>query len=670
MSETPKYLRGDPDRPFPTDLAQIKELRKQYKSPTHEPLWFYRIRGTCSPKEKALYHDYQTIENIEVMQKLGIHMPKRAHLFKGIGLERERPYIEETIKYARELHKRGMLVSVYVGGTMFTEYFFKEVPEAVKWARRDQNNDPVTYGGYQLNRWFPCLNHPDYRAYTKKVLDIAVEEVEADEIFFDNQILRYEPRSCRCDYCVKHLRDTIKKNYTLDECLERYGVAEYPDSIPPVFSQACKPWRLDKVHQPNIQDWIDHRIHTVIEFYSDMNNHVKSKKPDTTVGMNIKGIHGHNRAFDHGICHGAFADILEWSCIDGYRPGYRNGVVVNEMRFFKSSHSSHITVVDGSGQEIPNIESAVVGWRGKIEGHGWLSDLSEGPIYTPAVQFLRNNQRMYHELQHAHEVAVLRSEPSTKYNCAKTHEQVMAVEQTLAMEKLPWGIIFDKQIDNLDPYRIIMLPDIQALSDKWVDALDAFMKKGGGVIASGKAGDFNGWYRSRAPGHAFSRWLGHAPTGEYECVEVGQGRFICMPEWDVQTKWNFDDWFAVWGGNVYPVKNRGLFRNAIRDARGERPLTHRAEGNDCVYLEAIVPEGGAETGVDLHFINYNKADTTPKMTVHVALPQGKSKASIEVIHCDDEKYPREQAKVEVDGDEVVFSMSTPPAYGIALVRYE
>jgi len=257
------------------------------------------------------------------MHGLGLFMPKRTEFFKGIGMARERPQFEQIARYARELHRRGMMISVYVGGTMFTEYFFKEVPEARAWARCDQDGQPVTYGGYQLNRWFPCLNHPGYRAYMKKVLDVAVDEIQADEIFFDNQILRHEPRSCRCDYCVQHLRANIRRTYTPAQCAERYGLAEYPDSVPPIWSQSCKPWRLDRVQCPNIQDWIDHRIATVCEFYADMAGHVKARRPATAVGMNIKGVHGHNRAFDHGICHGAFADLLDFSCIDGLPPGLR-----------------------------------------------------------------------------------------------------------------------------------------------------------------------------------------------------------------------------------------------------------------------------------------------------------------------------------------------------------
>lgn len=668
-AEAKMWLRGDPNRPVPTSVQELQALAEETVFPTHEPLWFYRNRGSASPKEKARAINYQDPDNVEKMSRLGLYIPKRAHFFKGFGLQRERPYIDKTIAYAKELHKRGMLVSVYVGGTMFTDYFFKEVPEAIDWARRDQNGLPITYGGYQLQRWFPCLNNPGYLAYTKKVLDVAIHEVEADEIFFDNQILRHEPRSCRCDHCIKHMREMITKKYTLEQCEERYGLAEYPDVVAPIWSQACPPWRLDAIRTPQIQDWIDHRIATVVEFYQSMAFHVKRSRPQCIVGMNIKGVHGHNRAFDHGICHGAFADILDFSCIDGYAPGVYKGAVHSEVRFWKSSHATHVTIVDGPGSELAAVEGQVYGYRKFVEGHGWLNDLGECSVFTPVTQFLRTHQHLYHERPHLHDVAVLRSEPSTNYNCAKVHEQLIAFEQTLAVEKIPWTIIYDKQITDLGTYRIIALPEIQALSDAWVDALDAFMKKGGAVIASGQAAAFNEWYRSREPDHALSRWLGHAPAGQYEVASVGKGRFIYVPAWDVATPWDFHDWFAIWGNNVFPVENRDLFRKAIDDATGDVPLAHRATGNDYVFVEAIAGPEVAAASVDLHFVNYNPQHIAPAMNVQVAVPHGMTKATVTLTDPHQLAAPSWQIGAAIQGRHASFTVPTPKTYLVARVEF-
>jgi len=122
--------------------------------------------------------------------------------------------------------------------------------------------------------------------------------------------------------------------------------------------------------------------------------------------------------------------------------------------------------------------------------------MGECTIFTPAVQFLRGHRRLYHERARVRDIAVLRYEPATRYNNAKTHEQLMPFEQTLAVEKLPWGIIYDRQRAALAEFRIVALPEIQALSDAWLDRLDAFMRTGGGVIASGGAAGYNEWMRS------------------------------------------------------------------------------------------------------------------------------------------------------------------------------
>ncbi|MCD6364603.1 MAG: beta-galactosidase trimerization domain-containing protein [Planctomycetes bacterium] len=661
-----KWLRGDPDRPFPKDLKKLNELMARYETPTHEPLWFYRNRGTASPATEAKTSRYQTLENVEIMDEMGLQLPKRAHFFKGLGLINERPYIEKTIEYAKLLHDRGMLVSVYVGGTMFSDYFFQEVPEAINWIRRDAFGQPITYDFHQVERWFPCLNNPGYREYLKKILDVAVQEIKADEIFFDNQILRTEPRSCRCEHCVKHLNDMFREKYTLEECEIRYGLPKYPDARPPTWSATCAPWRLDEIHIPQIQDWIDHRVKTVIDFYKFANDHVKSQSPTTTVGMNIKGVHGHNRAFDHGICHGSFTDILEFTCIDGYPMGVSDGAIVSEVRLWKSAHSTHIAVVDSQGKALSLAENQVYSYRRELKGHGWFGEIGNCTLFTPMAQFFRGNQKLFHQRKHLHDVAVLRYEPATNYNCVTVHDQLMAFEQTLAVEKVPWGIIFDKQINDLAKYRIIALPEIQCLSDAWVDKLDEFMKAGGGVIASGRAGGFNEWYRPRDPDHAFDRWLGHHPRDEYEAVDVGKGRFVYVPTWELVAK-EKEEYTGISRDTmrpVYPVVNRDTFRKAIDDATVGRPLTHRVEGQDTVFVEAIADDDG----VDLHFINYDP-DTRGDLKTRVAMPQGKTTAKVVLTDPHDENHRSWEVPAAVNNDTVEFTMYTPETYGLAQVRF-
>ena len=66
-----KHLRGDPDLPFNNDPAEIESLLKRHVPVTHEPLWFYRSRGTSSPAQEKHWHDCTSIENIEVTSSRG-----------------------------------------------------------------------------------------------------------------------------------------------------------------------------------------------------------------------------------------------------------------------------------------------------------------------------------------------------------------------------------------------------------------------------------------------------------------------------------------------------------------------------------------------------------------------------------------------------------------------
>jgi hypothetical protein len=151
-------------------------------------------------------------------------------------------------------------------------------------------------------------------------------------------------------------------------------------------------------------------------------------------------------------------------------------------------------------------------------------------------------------------------------------------------------------------------------------------------------------------------------------VTVGKGRFVYVPEWEVHQKWDISDWCAIWN-EVQPLKDRALFRRAVADAVGGRPVSHRAEGNDAVLVEGIVPECGRGKGLDLHFINYDAANTEPVMTARVALPEGMTGAVVECVRCDEEGHPREKAPVTLEGGEAVFRMFTPKVYGLAQVRF-
>jgi hypothetical protein len=617
-------LLGQNDAPILTNPKEIEELLKKVAWPSHEPIQFLRRRGTSTPADEEHYVKFHTPQSMEAMWKLGIRLPKRFHLFKGFGMKHERGETEKTIECAKWLHAHGMKITIYVGGTMFSDSFFMEVPEAVNWMRRDQEGQPVTYAGYQLWRYFPCLNNPGYLEYTKRVLDVAVDVVEADEIFFDNQILRHEPRSCRCEHCVKHFRDYVAKTYSPEELERRYGFPEVGLLRPPIWSQANQAMIYDEIKQPDIQDWVLHRTHTVMEFYKTMADHVHAKRPETVVGMNIKGIYAHNTSYDNGIDHNLLASKgkLQFSCLDSGQadPRMDGKARVTELRTFKASNTLKMPYEAG-GDDLATAEAQVFGYRPFYKGYGWFGAMDREGIFTPLAQFFRKNEAMFREKKHVYEVGVLRTSVSMNYSNRAVPEVVYPVEETLFAAKLPVGLVFDMNINELGGYKVIVAAEQRGLSDEWITVLLKFVKNGGGVVFTGGTGMYDGWYRPRTggkPSHGLEPFFGEVPKKPLK-KELGKGRVAYLPQLALPYKMDRGDWPEIPYDKMVPLEDEKPLLDAVRYAAGG-PFIAEAKGPASVTME--VTEGEKKGSLLLHFVNYDPKKKG-KLAVKMHLPASK-----------------------------------------------
>jgi hypothetical protein len=330
-------------------LDEEVQLLKRVIWPSHEPLAFLRRRGGLCRDYEADYERYHTAENTAILARLlgpgGMHI---IHFYKGMGLKQEAAEMERCYTLAREMKRQGLGVCVYLGGTMHTETMYADHPEAREWACVAADGGPVTYMMYQLWRHFACINNPDYRAFVRRLCDLALDRAEADWIWFDNNILRAEPRSCRCPRCLDLFPRRVMGKYTERERVERFGYADIEGIQPPAWSESWPPSRLNEINDPVIQEWVDFRCHSVRDFFGEMEAHIHRRKPGCIIALNIKGIHPHNLCFDNGIDHGRWNLRLINSCDAGLAPGVGpKGNLVGEFRSFKISHTTGLSIMDG-----------------------------------------------------------------------------------------------------------------------------------------------------------------------------------------------------------------------------------------------------------------------------------------------------------------------------------
>ncbi len=675
--ERKDVVLGHNDAEVLTDPAEIRKLLDKVAWPSHEPIQFLRRRGTVSPADEERYVRFHTVESMEAMHRLGIRLPKRFHLFKGFGIEHERREIDKTVECARWLHAHGMKISIYVGGTMFSDSFFQEVPEAVNWMRRDQAGDPVTYSSFQLWRYFPCLNNPDYLAYTRRVLDIAVDEVEADEIFFDNQILRHEPRSCRCEHCVRHFREYVARVYSPDELEHRYGFREAPLVNPPVWSQAAKPSILEDIQRTCIQDWVAHRTHTLMEFYRTMADHVHAKRPETVVGLNIKGVHAHNRAFDHGVDHNLLASAgkLQFSCLDAGQahPRMAGKARISEVRTFKAANALKMHFTCGDLTDLGLAEYQVFTYRPFFEGYGWAGSMDMIGSFSAVAQFFRLNQRLFRGRRHVYEIGVVRASATMNNSNRAAHENVYPVEETLLSAGLPVGLVFDANRNDLDGYRALVLAEQRGLDDEWVETLLRFANAGGGVVFTGATGACDGWYRPRTggePSHGLEPFFGGAPKKPTR-RRIGKGRAVYLPELALPHRMDRGDWPYLPLAKMLPLADEKPVLDAVEYAAGGR-FTARAKGPGAVLMEVV--EGETPENISLHFVNYDPKKKG-RLSVEVRLPEGKRKARAKLLVPAKDgarslKPPAPKGiQVKVIGGLARFSLPVPRVYAAIIVEW-
>ena len=502
---------------FEKSARQKQQIAEQIIWPNHEPLIFYLRRGRRMENWPEIYEKQHTPENVKLMHDVGSKI-ERLHFYKGCGLGVEMPEIEKTIKMAQLMHRLGMKVSLYVAGTMFIEPFYQEVPEAVNWEQRDQLGRAVPYFDTQTYRHFPCPHEPAYRDYIKRVLDIGIEKVKTNQIFFDNIQLQPEPKSCRCPRCRKAFKKFLKEKYPTEEAaFRRFGYRNLDLIKVNEWYHYNRPEDLAVIDDPVLQEWIRFRCQSLADYCGDYYQYIKSKNPSISAGFNLKGIYGINRIWRKAIYHPLFVgrcDFMPFD-IDGMdaRIDPQTGALVCEIRSYKMSRGLGMTCQHRG----PDLEYAIdmaFNHQKYLPGfgyHGGPFSRGAGRLFTPLTEFFRQyNDRFFTDTDMVADVAVLHSWPSMAYSISATRVPTILTEQVLIQHKVPFAIIFDEQIDTIDRYQAIVLPGQECLSKENIDRLLAYVRKGGTLVFTDNTAEFNDW-REKRPSNPLIEVMGIEP---------------------------------------------------------------------------------------------------------------------------------------------------------------
>jgi Beta-galactosidase trimerisation domain/Beta-galactosidase len=464
---------------------------------SHEPYLFVVRRGGQRLDARQAYEQAQSEKVIRTLKDQGVEV-FHTHLYKGFGIAAEMPEMQDAVRAAAIAHRLGLKVDSYIQwNTLMYETFFAEQPRAKDWVQKDSLGRPImlTYGFQQSYRYRPCFKNQEYLDYMKRIVQFAVQQVKTDFIHFDNFDLNPEPDSCHCPQCVNGFRKHLKTKYDDEQRRERFGFSNVDYVNPPEWNAQNPPARMQIIFDPAIQEWIDFRCQLMADALRQVASYAKSLNPEVVIEVNPHGITGGNRAWEAGIDHSRFLQITQvfWTEEPNLPSVQPDGRLISKIRSYKLARAyGNILLTYIATDELAIAECLAFN---QTIGYAGTHPLS--PVMLEYLDFYRKNRELFHHTTDVADVAVLRSYPSITYNHARCQLSAILAEQALIEERIPFRLIFDDHVADLSPYRVVVLPESECLSDKQIAAIRLFVERGGGLVVVGRSGLYDQWRRLR-----------------------------------------------------------------------------------------------------------------------------------------------------------------------------
>lgn len=637
------------------------------------PIFRRRVGGNSTWQEED-YRKEQTEETIQKLKDLGVTMGV-IHFYKGFGLAAEKEHIDDARKLAALLHKHGIRVGVYVGSTIAYETFLAEQPDAKDWFVPDYLGKPVFYDD-QTYRKRVYFMHPGYRAYMKRVLRLAVEDLKADEIHFDNTSMQAQPPIFQHPLAIQDFRKYLQTRYTPEMLKRRFGFSDMRFVVPP---QSDRP--LGAINDPLFQEWADFRCHQLESYYAEMAAFLRSMNPNVVIATNPhSGISGRNTVWEQGVEYPGLLRSMDivWT-EEGDDAGVSpDGILISKIRTYKMATTLQKRVLTYTGGETTKKLQMAEAMAYNRQTLGDIGDFLSGYNFpqdqAKYLHYFVQNFKDYRNVDNIADVAVLHSHASMGFNNDLPWQSSMLMEQVLIQANIPFNIIFDANLNDLSRYKVLVLADQESLSDEQAASIREFVRRGGGLVATEGSSLYTNW-RERRRDFALAdlfhvtapKWLGSSypetivPGGPVR-NEFGQGRVAYIPQIKpaVPKPPSVAMYSQYWR---LPVNWQELV-NELRWAAGgefsvdvKAPLTVTSE-----LLEQ------QDTGtLFLQLLNYDDLRNPKVEDIEVGLriPQGKQVKDVQVTSPDEDEM--QTLQYTQDGARISFKLPRLQTYSVVRV---
>lgn len=505
-----------------------------------------RVRRTIPAEDiEADYEWEYSEEHVRRLKELGITM-LLGQFDRGLGDTDSAEDHERARELASICHAHGIRHGVYLANSIYFESMLKDHPDCESWAVHTYDGLTVHYGGQQTFRWIVCFNSPGWRARMKRIIEKAIKVVGTDLLHFDNLAVWPEPDSCHCPACQEAFRAFLSRRYP-DACSQkrRFGFTGFDTFRAPNFYMRFNPpWSVDRVENPLMQEWIAFRQHTVTDYIAEMAAYARSLKPDICIDSNGQSIFGFNQALVHGIDQEAQAGHVDF--VHDENPDLRPD---DDPEATDPSSASYRSALFYRRLGKPCVsayrDEAGLAFNLTFRGHpgihtAWgYAEPGRAPLSEPTLEVkklldhFRRHRDLYLRAGSAARVAVWRSRQSLAYVSTDTHLSACVFEHLLFVNCIPFSIIMDGMVEkgNLTEFDLIILPDVELVSQQQVEILTGYVASGGGLLISERTGIYTAEPRKRSnPAfvHLFQKAPDHSEAGIDEAFVMDPNRQFAM----------------------------------------------------------------------------------------------------------------------------------------------
>ena len=635
--------------------------------------------GLSTADEVTEFKTERTPEVVRKLKEAGVNLVTTS-FYKGMGLQTEVEDIDMTRQFVKVAHAQGLKVGGYIGGTLFYETLYDEIPEARNWRQVNEWGFPIYYGGGQTHRIAPCRNNPEYQAYVQRLLRLGIEDLKLDLIHFDQMGWWPEPRSCHCQYCRDQFRQFLRNRYTDPQLKLRFGFTKLDGVVPPLFDLWAPPVRLPELVNPLLQDWAYFRSASMAQRFGEYDNYIRKLNPEVALDGNPFYDQGWNNGFQTGADlqrYLQYGDVI-WT-EDGHHASWTpDGRLISKIRTFKQARKMGKSVFVYTGGGLWGVHDPLSPPELRLAEAMAYNDMNLGMVghVTPNGADLSQAAQTYIDFFHSHgrdlvdtqgiaDAAVLRSFASVEFNPARSLLSAFLFEQTLIQTKIPFDIISDRHLNDLGKYKVLILANQDALGDEQVNSIREFVRNGGGLVATEETSLRNDWRRERTR-FGLADVFGMDRPGRAAKRSYGKGRVAYVPRVEPATAPPLAQMSYYIGDEHWklPVNYEELAETVKWAAGGELTATVQAP----LWITAELAQQASTNTWLMHLVNYNCTKPVNGISVSVHIPAGFHLREA-IFQTPDGGGP-ETLKVETQLGVVSFKVPRLQVYDMILLKLE